>query len=363
MNELFEKYVTKKNVLCGVVIVVVLTVIWLIFGMAKDSPDKIMKNYSEVLVNGNYEDVIELIYFPESEFITDEEIDVLKGKISKEMSKNYDGVVDCEFVESEDKEGTITYKLTLETTKGYDTEFVEIDKEKNKIVSKKYYKVYSFDVNQGSKVKVDGKELSKKYLKKSNKVKGVDSYSLVALIDSAYNLEITHPLFETEKCTLIEHVNNQHILCNLKKEYHDKFEKELEVILMPMFLSYYNKEDLSGYNKYFKNGDAKEFAETLFSETVKRFDKDFDYQYLYIFKDVKSVSMFGVNYLGDNEFSVKLSVWYDYSYSLKNGSDILFVDGKDTGFRKSIDSTSDTRNITISVSFDNGVLISEWKDD
>lgn len=114
----------KKNLLLlsGVGVLAFLFVVFIVFTITKkNSPEKVIDEYCDILVKGNFEDALDLMYFPESEFITEEKIEELKDEYYKKMSEDFNNIVNCTYTETKETDEIIYYKIVMEKTDGNDT--------------------------------------------------------------------------------------------------------------------------------------------------------------------------------------------------------------------------------------------------
>lgn len=129
----------KKLLIGGIVIACIILVLDLIIAVSVikskiNSTEKSIKKYCDILEEGNYADILDLVYFPKSEFITKEKIDELKPIFFEKMKEENNDIVDCTYTEANETDDILIYKLVMETSDGQDTGSIEVRKKDGKII-------------------------------------------------------------------------------------------------------------------------------------------------------------------------------------------------------------------------------------
>ena len=141
----------KKLKYLGLITIMILA----LTGCGKSSKN-VAEQYCNILVKGNYGDMLDIAYFPKSDLITKDKIKEAKQNYFEEMSKNNNNVTTCEVNQTNEDDKKIYYKVVKN---GTDTENLEIDKETNKVIIKDLYVNSIAEVGDGTTVYIDGVEL------------------------------------------------------------------------------------------------------------------------------------------------------------------------------------------------------------
>lgn len=346
---------SKIAVISFIISGVVLCSVGILFSFGKkekNTPENTIMQYCNILIDGNYGDMINLTYFPESEFITDEKKQMVYEKIYDDVKEEYRNVIDCQYSTSKETDESVEYKVIFDNGDIKQTEFIEVEKETNKIISTQYYKEEEIYVYSGSKVFVDENEIPAINIYGQDKDTHKDIYKMNIVKDATYDLKILHPLFKDIEIQLDDYYrkSGNYAILDLKENYKAEFQEEMMKILGGLFIAVLNDEDITRYNSYFKNVNAKEFSEVNYADTIyklKNGHKEFKYDFIKINK-----LSFSSDYLGENEFSVEVYLEYNCIKSRKDGQKMYYVDGNTL---KSAQTLEETHGLIkrINNSFDN----------
>lgn len=139
-----EEMKMKKGLIIRGTAVAVLIVGVMITGCKKDgtkkvnvgkaSPEKTIETYCNSLVEKKYADILDLAYFPKSDYITSEKIKDSKSGFIDKMVEENEGVKDCTYDKIDETKDIISYKLIITTDNGDETRDIEVRKKDGKIV-------------------------------------------------------------------------------------------------------------------------------------------------------------------------------------------------------------------------------------
>lgn len=248
----------KKFIWIGIgalAIIIVIVGVVVFNGNAK-GPDSIIKQYCDILKNGNYGDIIDIAYFPESELITKEKLEEKKKQYFEEMrNSNSTNVTKYEYSKTNEDDEKISYKVVLN---GTDVKNVDLLKSENKLLIEDLYEERSLKVKVDSKVYVDGVELTN--------VTPVDdyydTYNFIALKNVDYNVKITHIYLNDIDTDLNFKIDNEYSYIfdtYWKPEMKEKFYEDIEEVFRAIIRYYQQGGDLNDLNRYFVNDNASEF--------------------------------------------------------------------------------------------------------
>lgn len=179
------------------------------------SPETVAKEFFTAVMSGDEKRAFDLIDIDESEYVSEKYFKNVVNTIGKKNLSNFK-VNDTKEPEKSNqnikKRVEITYRLK-EDTSDYSF-FVELEKSSSK-------KLFLFDewkvnignfiqkdvtlyVNEGSKVKLDGKELNEKYLSEEGEDRylGFDQYVIPKMFYGTYEVFITHDVYMDYKMSM-----------------------------------------------------------------------------------------------------------------------------------------------------------------
>lgn len=328
-------------------------------GCTKNNTDKVVKEYCELLKNGNYKQILDLAYFPENDFITKDKIEERKESYADEMKKSYDDVLDCTFTKSEENDETISYKLVLETEQGKETETIELNKKENKIIFDDLYDEKSITVCQGSTVYLDDIEISAQPKKDTESGNNVDIYNIVLLNDVPYTLKVTHPLFEDMTTTYEEDETYLFDKSDFKEDFYENFQTNLNDMILDITTTAMQKGNIDTLNKYFLNSNANEFIEdNNLSELISEesgMDKEFT--------KADKTTIYDIKYINDKELSVYMAVSGKAEISSSNGSQSYIIEDGTLNMVDSYESGISRQLLITCTEQDGTWLISKWSTD
>jgi len=327
-----DKSVVKKKsliIISGLSVLVVVLVVIMVLVITKTSgPETVAKEYCDILVKGNFEEIIDLTYFPKSEFIGEEKLNELKDKYYDRMSKDYSNVVSCTYTETKETEKTITYKITMEKTDGNDTETIEVDKQSNKIMQDNLYRKVKITVHKGATVMVEDKVISIEPKAKTEKNgTNVDVYSLMVLDDVEYNLNITHSIYEYDTEEIGEEGFHYSLNCKLKDDYLENLKEDVNKVCKELVTVVKQKGDIASVNKYFINSDADKLVQENEFLNGTYDNREID-KFNYEFKEVLDTLIEQEIYIEDGQLLLCTRTTYQETVSKKREDQLIIGDGE-----------------------------------
>lgn len=354
------KQTSKTKFLIARGMVVVFVVIALsVFLITRNNTDKTVKEYSELLVKGNYSDILDLVYFPKSEFITKEKINELKKFYFNEMTEENDDILDCTFTKSEENDDMILYKLILETTDGQETDTLKLQKKENKILLEDLYEEKTITVNGGSTVYLDDVQISSVPEKSNQDGSSVDIYTVTLLNNVSYNLKVTHPLFKDIETIYDDEEDYIGGRDDLKEDYYNSLQAEVNDMIIDITTTAMQNDNINELNKYFLSNNAEDFIkDNGLSELITEepgLNK--------VFKEADGTTIYTVKYVNDNEFSVYMAVSCKIDVSSSNGSQSYKITDGKLEMVDSYESDGGRQLLITCTEKDGKWLISDWSTD
>lgn len=331
----------KKLLIGGIVIACIILVLDLIIAVSVikskiNSTEKSIKKYCDILEEGNYADILDLVYFPKSEFITKEKIDELKPIFFEKMKEENNDIVDCTYTEANETDDILIYKLVMETSGGQDTGSIEVRKKDGKIILDGLYMDRTIEVFKDSQVNIDDIELTTDPEYTTDEGNQVAIYGVTVLLDVPYDIKVTHPVFKDAEMILegedLTKVNDDTLgemkdddiidftafaSDNLSEEYEKAIESDILDGCEDIVTVALEKGDISKLNKYFLNSDAEKFVnddEALNGTMVANYEDECDMK----FKGVLSSSLDHLEYINEDELKINVIVVYQYNMVYKN---------------------------------------------
>lgn len=333
----------KKLKYLGLITIMILA----LTGCGKSSKN-VAEQYCNILVKGNYGDMLDIAYFPKSDLITKDKIKEAKQNYFEEMSKNNNNVTTCEVNQTNEDDKKIYYKVVKN---GTDTENLEIDKETNKVIIKDLYVNSIAEVGDGTTVYIDGVELKdpqkkplaedgrtrsdfdsnddyEDYLKSLKTYKYV--YNITTLKHAKYKIKYTHVFYkdiEQDLCREENCYNNRYTQSiDGVAVGEDTYIKDQELVtnLKDMFreiaLVGFEGKDKESINKYFENSESKAYID-IFKKERQTQDDGFGSSH-YTYKKLNestngSVWFLKVWYIAEDEIKIDVHVHYIADISAK----------------------------------------------
>lgn len=319
--------------------------------VGKASPEKTIETYCNSLVEKKYADILDLAYFPKSDYITSEKIKDSKSGFIDKMVEENEGVKDCTYDKIDETKDIISYKLIITTDNGDETRDIEVRKKDGKIVLDDLYAERYIKVFKDSKVSIDGKKVTGKTESKEDDGNQVEIYTITVLPDAEYDITVTHPVFDDGEVILneesLEYV--KHPIWQDQKMGFDDNMIDLTAITQDYFKKEYKEElntdicegcveivktvledgDINTLNKYFLNNNAEEFVSSnpdLNGTNRVGLKEEYDIE----FKQILDSSINQIKYIDKNQLKLSVVVSYQCNMSYKNKDAIVLGGSRDS---------------------------------
>lgn len=356
-----EMKMKKKGLIIRGTVVAVLIAGVMITGCKKDdtkkvnvgkaSPEKTIETYCNSLVEKKYADILDLAYFPKSDYITSEKIKDSKSGFIDKMVEENEGVKDCTYDKIDETKDIISYKLIITTDNGDETRDIEVRKKDGKIVLDDLYAERYIKVFKDSKVSIDGKKVTGKTESKEDDGNQVEIYTITVLPDAEYDITVTHPVFDDEEVVLSEESldyvkypiwqdqkmgfdDNMIDLTAItqdyfKKEYKEELNTDICEGCVEIVKTVLEDGDINTLNKYFLNNNAEEFVLSnpdLNGTNRVGLKEEYDIE----FKQILDSSINQIKYIDKNQLKLSVVVSYQCNMSYKNKDAIVLGGSRDS---------------------------------
>lgn len=356
-----EMKMKKKGLIIRGTVVAVLIAGVMITGCKKDdtkkvnvgkaSPEKTIETYCNSLVEKKYADILDLAYFPKSDYITSEKIKDSKSGFIDKMVEENEGVKDCTYDKIDETKDIISYKLIITTDNGDETRDIEVRKKDGKIVLDDLYAERYIKVFKDSKVSIDGKKVTGKTESKEDDGNQVEIYTITVLPDAEYDITVTHPVFDDEEVVLSEESldyvkypiwqdqkmgfdDNMIDLTAItqdyfKKEYKEELNTDICEGCVEIVKTVLKDGDINTLNKYFLNNNAEEFVSSnpdLNGTNRVGLKEEYDIE----FKQILDSSINQIKYIDKNQLKLSVVVSYQCNMSYKNKDAIVLGGSRDS---------------------------------
>lgn len=356
-----EMKMKKKGLIIRGTVVAVLIAGVMITGCKKDdtkkvnvgkaSPEKTIETYCNSLVEKKYADILDLAYFPKSDYITSEKIKDSKSGFIDKMVEENEGVKDCTYDKIDETKDIISYKLIITTDNGDETRDIEVRKKDGKIVLDDLYAERYIKVFKDSKVSIDGMKVTGKTESKEDDGNQVEIYTITVLPDAEYDITVTHPVFDDEEVVLSEESldyvkypiwqdqkmgfdDNMIDLTAItqdyfKKEYKEELNTDICEGCVEIVKTVLEDGDINTLNKYFLNNNAEEFVSSnpdLNGTNRVGLKEEYDIE----FKQILDSSINQIKYIDKNQLKLSVVVSYQCNMSYKNKDAIVLGGSRDS---------------------------------
>ena len=319
--------------------------------VGKASPEKTIETYCNSLVEKKYADILDLAYFPKSDYITSEKIKDSKSGFIDKMVEENEGVKDCTYDKIDETKDIISYKLIITTDNGDETRDIEVRKKDGKIVLDDLYAERYIKVFKDSKVSIDGKKVTGKTESKEDDGNQVEIYTITVLPDAEYDITVTHPVFDDEEVVLSEESldyvkypiwqdqkmgfeDNMIDLTAItqdyfKKEYKEELNTDICEGCVEIVKTVLEDGDINTLNKYFLNNNAEEFVSSnpdLNGTNRVGLKEEYDIE----FKQILDSSINQIKYIDKNQSKLSVVVSYQCNMSYKNKDAIVLGGSRDS---------------------------------
>lgn len=241
-----------------------------------DSPEKIASKYCDILVKGNYGDILDIADMPSNEFTTQEKIDGAKDNFRERFMKDNDDATSCTYTLASENDEKASYKLVINDSK---TKTIDIKKSNNKVIIEDIYIDADIYSPIGSTVSMGGTDISKYKVDDNDNIYGdLDHYKITILYDDNSSIEASHPLLtSTLKGNLgsdskrivfpynfsadNEAKSNNYTTTlekdsTIKKNDFEEIKKLIDDEMPLIVKAIFENQDITKYNYYFNNKDV-----------------------------------------------------------------------------------------------------------
>lgn len=313
--------------------------------VGKASPEKTIETYCNSLVEKKYSDILDLAYFPKSDYITSEKIKDSKSGFIDKMVEENEGVKDCTYDKIDETKDKISYKVVITTDNGDETRDIEVRKKDGKIILDDLYAERYIKVFKDSKVSIDGKEVTDKPESKEDDENQVEIYTITVLPDVEYDITVTHPIFndvevifQEESLEYVKHSlwqdrkmgfkDNMIDLTEItqdgiKEKYKEELDNDICEGCSEIVKTILEEGDISTLNKYFLNSDVEEFVANNpdLNGTNRAGLKE---EYDIVFKQILDSDIVHVNYIDKTQLKLSIIVSYQCDMTYKN-QDVIVI--------------------------------------
>lgn len=343
-----KKEMSKKNkIILAVVTVIVVALAIVYFILNKmTKPSTIAEKFFNATMSYDAEAMYEYLDVEDSEFTTKEVfkkiIDNSKDEDDVPTVVNY--TVGKSVVSTDKLSTTVTITYMLKNSDKSQTLDVKLVKDKNKkwlifdnwkvnVSGFDIVKDYQIKVMKGSKVKVEGIEVSSKYLDKEKSDDSFDVYSMPAMFETTYNVLVTLPLgIDIEDKMRVSDGNSYTYslsLDNLTDEVKTKLQDSVKSNLQTLYDGAKDKKSFDDIKASFeyKDADLSDLKEQ-YEKLVRNISSDITLTSV-TFTDVK---LNRVNINSEGNLYVATKVSYNYSLTYQSGEETKTNDSKDTDY-------------------------------
>lgn len=345
MNSLKRKdNKSKFFILGGVVIgVILLLVILNVVGGGKGSPDKVIAKYCDIMVNGNYGDLLDIADLPDTPQFSKEKIAEAKPGFREFMEKNNNAVTSCTYTKADEDDEQIVYKLILNKDK---TDTVKIKKSNNSVMDiEGVYDNLRIEVDTESVLMIDGEIVPEEY-RGSDSDAGTVVYNVPALKNATYDAKATSSLFkdkESDSIKVSSRITTNLTYSTKKENFKNSEDYDAMVKLFKETFPEIVREaaktgDASNYDKYFVDGNANEVVqagkvyEYLHAKRTKHIGMGFSNEYLLTFDKWTEATFSNDNpdYIGNNRFKL-YRLFMNFEYTATNTTTQKVLEKKEKG--------------------------------
>lgn len=343
-----KKQMSKKNKIILAIVTVIVVALAIVYFILSNmtKPSTIAEKFFNATMSYDAEAMYEYLDVEDSEFTTKEVfkkiIDNSKDEDDIPAVVNY--TVGKPVASTDKLSTTVTITYVLKNSDKSKTLDVKLIKDKNKkwlifdnwkvnVSGFDIVKDYQIKVMKGSKVKVEGIEVSSKYLDKEKSDDSFDVYSMPAMFETTYNVLVTLPLgIDIEDEMRVSEGNSYTYslsLDNLTDEVKTKIQDSVKSNLQTLYDGAKDKKSFDDIKASFeyKDADLSDLKEQ-YEKLVKNISSDITLTSI-SFTDVK---LNRVNINSEGNLYVATKVSYNYSLTYQSGEETKTNDSKDTDY-------------------------------
>ena len=282
----WQKLSKTQKIVGGIAIGVVALVIVIVAvtsgGGGTASPESIAKKYCDILVKGNYGDLLDIADFPESDLITADKIKASKDAYRERYIKENEGkeATTCTYTLASENDEKLSYKVVINDKT---TQTLGVKKSNSKAVIDGVYRDADIKAPLGGNVTVDGIDISKYKVESEYAYRFYNVYNIAILRDFDYIVKSEHPLLsEAQTANFSRIVKDARITFDndlgyngvsvnstsldagaemtsvaLKEEDMNAINKLFSEIIAPLMNDNLDGKDLNKYSQYFTKGEVK----------------------------------------------------------------------------------------------------------
>lgn len=336
---------TKKNkIIIGVVSVVVVLLLVGYFILSNlTNPKNVAEDFFNATTSYDAEKMYGYLDVSDSEFTTK---DMFKKIIASEIEDEEKPVivnytVGKAIMSADKMSATVTVTYMLKDEDNSDTMDIKLVKDKKKkwllfdnwkVNTKNVSTVkdYTVKVMKGSKVTIEGVELKSKYLDKEESTDTMDVYSMPAMFNAEYKVEVTLPLgMKIEDTMRVNSYSSYTCSLSLSDLSDDSKNKLKEASKNSLQALYNGAKDKKSFDEIkstfeYKNADLSNLKSD-YESLVNNLGSDYTLTSI-TFKDI-TLSSIDIDLNGHLELYVKAT--YDYSLSYQSGEETKTNDSND----------------------------------
>ena len=316
-----------------------------IVGSSMTNPKNIAHKYFKAMADADLDEMYGYLHTSDSDFVSKElfksknsedaeKVEIVKSKVNDMSIINKEKgeaviIIDCQIKEDDEVSDVKQLKVNLKKS-GKKLLFFD-----NWVVEDETFIINDVKVKviKDSKVKIDGIELTEKYLSKDDSTDSMDVYVIPEIMRGKYDVVITLPFgFDTKDTTTFSYDEdyytfNSYDSIDLPDETITKIEKDLKSNIQTL---YTNAIDEKLWNSFksefeFKDGNLSDLESdySSLSRSISRLSKKLD---SITFSDVTIKSV----YFSDGELKVNAKATYTYKLSYTEGEETKTYESKDS---------------------------------
>ena len=343
-----KREMSKKNKIILAIVAVIVAALAIIYFILNNmtKPSTIAEKFFNATMSYDAEAMYEYLDVVDSEFTTKEVfkkiIDSIKDEDDMPTVVNY--TVGKPVPSTDKLSTTVTITYVLKNSDKSKTLDVKLVKDKNKkwlmfdnwkvnVSGFDIVKDYEIKVMKGSKVKVEGIEVSSKYLDKKKSDESFDVYTMPAMYETNYNIVVTLPIgIDIEDKMRVSEGNSYTYslsLDNLTDEVKKKIQDSVKSSLQTLYDGAKDKKSFDDIKSSFEYKDADlSDLKDAYEKLVENISSDITLTSV-TYNDV-TLSRVSINSEGNLYVSTKVS--YNYSLTYQSGEETKTNDSKDTDY-------------------------------
>lgn len=341
-----KKEMSKKNKIILVVVAIIAIALGVAYFILNNmtKPSTVAEKFFNATMSYDAEAMYEYLDVEDSEFTTKEVFKKIIDGEKEDVPEVVNYTVGKPVLAKDRLSTTVTITYMLKNSDKSSTLDVKLVKDKNKkwlifdnwkvnVSGFDIVKDYQIKVMKDSKVKVEGVEVSSKYLDKENSDDSFDVYKMPAMFETEYNIVVTLPLgFDIEDEMRVREGNSYTYslsLDNLTDDVKTKIQNAVKSNLQTLYDGAKDKKSFDDIKSSFeyKGADLSDLKEQ-YEKLVRNISSDITLTSV-AFSDVK-LNRVSIDSNGNLYVSTKVS--YNYSLTYQSGEETKTNDSKDTDY-------------------------------